>query len=160
MLGRSDPVAVIALMMSIVAGCSNPPIAPPDTRAQDEAAIRALDMNWAQWAMAKDLDKCVSVYEDDAVAFAPGLPAVVGKDNIRKFLSGLVAAQGLQLNIHVATVDVARSGDIAIDRGSVEATMNDKKGKPVTSISHYVLAWKKQADGSWKILADTSASVK
>jgi len=157
---RSRPPVVMALLAWIVVGCSNQPVPPPDTRAQDEAAIRALDMNWAQWAMAKDLDKCVSIYEDDAVAFAPGLPAVIGKDNIRKFLSGLVTAQGLQLNIHVATVEVARSQDIAIDRGSVEATMNDKKGKPVTSASQYVLVWKKQADGSWKILADTSASEK
>jgi ketosteroid isomerase-like protein len=36
--------------------------------------------------------------------------------------------------------------------------MNGKNGKPVTSTSQYVLLWKKQPDGSWKILADTSAN--
>jgi len=110
--------------------------------------------------MAKDLEKCVSLYQDDAVVFAPGMPAVVGKDNIRKFMSGLVNAPGLQISVHVASVDVARSGDIAIDRGTVDSTVTDKKRKAETQTVEYVLVWKKQADGSWKIAADTSANQK
>jgi uncharacterized protein (TIGR02246 family) len=152
-----------AFVACLAAGCSNQPAAPaapPDTRAADEAAIRGADANFAQWALAKDLDKCVSLYADDAVAFAPGMPAVIGKENIRKFLSGLTSAPGLQLNIHIASVDVARSGDIAIDRGTVDSTMTDKKGKATTQTVEYVLVWKKQADGSWKIAADTSANQK
>jgi uncharacterized protein (TIGR02246 family) len=154
---------VCALVMCFAAACSSQPTAtttPPDTRAADEATIRAADANFAQWALAKDLDKCVSLYADDAVAFAPGMPAVIGTDNIRKFLSGLTSAPGLQLNIHIASVDVARSGDLAVDRGTVDATITNKKGKANTSTSEYVLVWKKQADGSWKILADTSANTK
>jgi uncharacterized protein (TIGR02246 family) len=139
---------------------STAPAAPPDTRAADEAAIRAADSNFIQWALAKDLDKCVSLYEDDAVAFAPGMPAVIGKDNLRKFMSGLLAVPGLQLSIHQTSVDVARSGDIAIDRGTVDTKTTDKKGKANTQTVEYVLVWKKQADGSWKIFADTSANQK
>jgi len=134
--------------------------AQPDTRAADEAAIRAGDANFAQWAVAKDVDHIVSLYQDDAVAFAPGMPALIGKDNIRKMISGLVATPGLQVNVHIASVDVARSGDIAIDRGTVDSTSTDKKGKATTSTVDYVLVWKKQADGSWKIAADTSANQK
>lgn len=152
-----------ALMILLTAGCSNQPAAPaapPDTRAADEAAIRAADADWAKAAMAKDLEKAVAVYQGDAVAFAPGMPAVMGKDNLRKFMAGLLAAPGLQLNIHVASVDVARSGDIAIDRGTVDSSVTDKKGKTTTQTVAYVLVWKKQSDGSWKILADTSANQK
>lgn len=135
-------------------------MAPPDTRAADEAAIRAGDANFQQWAMSKDIDKIVSLYQDDAVVFAPGTPALTGKDSIRKMVTGLVGTPGLQVNVHVASVDVARSGDIAIDRGTVDSTSTDKKGKPTTSTIEYVLVWKKQADGSWKIAADTSANQK
>ena len=87
-------------------------------------------------------------------------PAVIGKDGLRKFIGGFFAAPGLQVSVHVASVDVARSGDIAIDRGTVESTTTDKKGKATTNTIEYVLVWKKQADGSWKIIADTSGSVK
>lgn len=150
-----------AFVACIAAACAQPePAAPPDTRAADEAAIRAADADWAKAAMAKDLDKCMSVYLDNAVLLASGAPAAVGKDNIRKFIQQMVNAPGLQLTFDVAAVDVARSGDIAMDRGTAETTVTDKKGKAVTSTSVYVLVWKKQADGSWKIAADTSAAAK
>jgi len=155
-----------ALVVMFLAGCVQnfqkpaEPAAAPDTRPADEAAIRAGDANFAQWAVAKDVDKIVGLYQDDAVAFAPGMPALTGKDSIRKMIEGLVATPGLQVNVHVANLDVARSGDIAIDRGTVDSTSTGKNGKASTSTIEYVLVWKKQADGSWKIFADTSANQK
>ena len=131
----------------------------PDTRAADEATIRTADADFAKAAAAKDLDKCMSLYADDAVFLSSGSPAVIGKDNIRTAIQRMLAAP-MQLNINVASVDVARSGDLAMDRGTVEAAVTDKKGKTTTQTSEYVLVWKKQADGSWKIAADTSANKK
>ena len=73
--------------------CFRPqPAAPPDTRAADEVAIRAANDDWAKAVAAKDVDKSVSYYTDDAVLFFPSAPAVVGKDNIRKFLQQALAA--------------------------------------------------------------------
>lgn len=136
------------------------PAAPPDTRAADAAAIRAQDADFAKAAAAKDIDKCVSLYMDDAVIFSPGAPAVIGKDNIHKFFERMLAAPTMQFSFSDVTVDVARSGDLAEDRGSVQVTTTNKQGKPVTQSSEYVLVWKKQADGSWKVAADTSAADK
>jgi len=136
------------------------PAAPPDTRAADEAAIRANDADFAKAAEAKDLDKAVSHYMDDAVLFAPGAPAVVGKDNVRKFLQPIINGPTMQFTFSDVTVDVARSGDLAVDSGAFESTGKDAKGKPFTQKGRFVLVWKKQADGSWKIAADTSANEK
>jgi uncharacterized protein (TIGR02246 family) len=150
-----------ACIACFAAGCAErQPAAPPDTRAADEATIRAADADWATAALAKDLDKCMSYYADDAVFISSGAPAAIGKDNIRKNIQGLLAVPGMQLNITVASVDVARSGDLAMDRGTVQATVTDKKGNSVTNTSDYVLVWKKMTDGSWKIEADTSANEK
>lgn len=131
----------------------------PDTRAADEAAIRTADADFVKAAAAKDLDKCMSLYEDDAVLFSAGSPAAVGKDNIRNVIQRMLAAP-MQLSVNVASVDVARSGDLAMDRGTVQAAVTDKKGKTTTQTSEYVLVWKKQADGAWRIAADTSANEK
>src|SRR5271154_3362814 len=150
-----------AFIACFAIGCSHPrPAAPPDTRAADEATIRKADADFATFAAAKDLDKAMALYADDAVFFSSGTPAAIGKDNIRKNIQGLMAVPGMQLNITVASVDVARSGDLAMDRGTVEATVTDKKGKSVINTSEYVLVWKKMADGSWKIEADPSANQK
>jgi uncharacterized protein (TIGR02246 family) len=148
-----------AFAASFFAACTQPqPAAPPDTRVADEATIRAADADWAKAALAKDLEKCMSYYADDAVFISSGVPAAVGKDNIRKNIQGLLAVPGMQMNIAIASVFVARSGDLAMDQGTVQATVTDKKGKSSTSTSEYVLVWKKMADGSWKIEADTSAN--
>jgi ketosteroid isomerase-like protein len=42
----------------------------------------------------------------------------------------------------------------------MQVTVTDKKGKSTTQTGQYVLVWKKQADGSWKVAADTSANDK
>jgi uncharacterized protein (TIGR02246 family) len=134
--------------------------ATPDTRAADEAAIRAGDAEFVKAAEAKDLERCMSLYADDAVFLGSGVPAQIGKENIRKVIQGLLAAPALQFTVNITSVTVARSGDLAMDQGTVQETATDKKGKPVTNTSQYVLVWKKMPDGSWKIAADTSANQK
>lgn len=154
------PLIVAVFAASLSVSCAQPqqkPSEAPDTRAADEAAIRSADADFAKAAAAKDLDKCMSLYEDDAVLFTPGSPAVIGKDNIRNVIQRML---GMQLTINVASVDVARSGDLAMDRGTVQAAVTDKKGETTTQTSEYVLVWKKQADGAWKVAADTSANEK
>lgn len=154
------PLIAAFFAASIAVSCAQPQqksTEAPDTRAADEAAIRTLDADFAKAAAAKDLDKCMSYYEDDAVLFSPGSPAVMGKDNIRNVIQRM---QGIQLTINVASVDVGRSGDLAMDRGTVQSAVTDKKGKTTTQTSAYVLVWKKQADGAWKVAADTSANEK
>ncbi len=165
-MSQQRPLWLIIAALSIgcfAAACNSQsaaPAAPPDTRATDEATIRAADADWVKAAAAKDLEKCMSYYADDAVFLSSGVPAAVGKDNIRKDIQGLLAAPGLQFTVNVASVAVARSGDLAMDQGTVQETATDKKGKATSSTSQYVLVWKKGADGSWKIAADTSANVK
>ena len=155
---RSWLLTATIVFAECFAACSKPQhSAEPDTRATDEAAIRALDTQFVKDAAAKDADKIAALYTDDAVIFATGVPAVVGKDNIRKAIEQMLAGPSRQFVFSNVTVDVARSGDLAEDRGSGQVTILDKDGKPVTETSEYVLVWKKQADGSWKIAADTSA---
>ena len=154
------PIVVAAFTALLAVSCAQPkPVETPDTRAADEATIRADDADFAKAAAAKDLDKCMSLYEDDAVFISSGSPAMIGKDNIRTVIQRMLAAP-MQLTIHTASVDVARSGDLAMDRGTVQSAVTDKKGKTTTQTSEYVLVWKKGADGVWKIAADTSANRK
>jgi uncharacterized protein (TIGR02246 family) len=150
--------AAFAALLAV--SCAQPkPVEMPDTRVADEATIRNADADFVKEAAAKDLDKCMSLYADDAVFISSSSPAVVGKDNIRTVIQRMLAAP-MQLTINVASVDVARSGDLAMDRGTVQSAVTDKKGKTTTQTSEYVLVWKKGPDGMWKIAADTSANQK
>jgi uncharacterized protein (TIGR02246 family) len=158
---RSPLRAVAAgFAVALIAGCSQAPGPPMDTRKADEAAITAAGVALAQAAEAKDLDTCMSFYVDDPVLFVPGAPAVIGKDAVRQAFAGFLGVRALKLETSGLMIDVAQSGDLAFERGSYANTITDAKGKTTTETGKLALVWKKQADGSWKIAADTNASDK
>jgi uncharacterized protein (TIGR02246 family) len=153
----------VAVIASLVAGCSTgggdqpqPQVAvqPADSRAAAEAAIRAASAAWSQASAAKDVEKAVSFYADDAVQMSPKGPAVRGKENIRKGWAGMLAMPGPGLSFQTTSVEVARSGDLAYETGSYDFATTDKNGKTNDEKGKYVVIWKKQADGSWKAAVD------
>ena len=124
-------------------------------RAADEAAIRAASAAWSKAATAKDLDKTVSFYADDALILPDKAPALRGDENIRKNWAPLLALPGPGLSWKTSSVVVARSGDIAYETGTYVLATTDKKGKSSDTKGKYVVVWKKQADNSWKVVVDT-----
>ena len=156
---RSFSLLLAALfVMNFVAACSNSGTKtapqPPDTRAADEAAIRAAVIEWSKAAQAKDVNKAVSFYADDAMQFVDKGPLVKGKDNIRTGWEQMLTLPGSGLTFATTGVEVARSGDMAYEYGTYDFAKADKKGNVIDEKGKYVLVWKKQADGSWKVAAD------
>jgi len=125
-----------------------------DTRAADEAAIRAASQEWSNAASSRDLEKTVSFYADDATYNPPGAPLAVGKEAIRKVWTNVMAIPGGNLRWASVKVEAARSGDLGYDTGAYTLTKNDASGKAVTTKGKYVVVWKKQADGKWKVIED------
>lgn len=126
----------------------------PDTRAADEQAVRAADADSLKAAQAKDCERWATFYASDASLFPPNAPIVTGRDAIRNFCSQLAANAGFAISWQIAKVEVSRAGDLAYAQGSYEMTLNDAKGKPVTDRGKWVVVHKRQADGTWKFVAD------
>jgi uncharacterized protein (TIGR02246 family) len=164
MQSRSSLLVSVAVLFAVAAaGCSNQmggAATPADTRAADEAAIRAKDGTYEQGVAAKDLDKILALYTDDAVLFAPKAPAAIGKAAIRAGWQGLLGAPGVKMTFKSTSVDVGRSGDLAVQRATFQVETTDKDGKPNTETGQAVVVWSKQADGAWKVIADTNADDK
>ena len=123
--------------------------------AADEAAIRAASAAWSQAASAKDLDKVVSFYADDALVLPDKAPAIRGNENFRKDWAPLLALPGPGLSWQTSALEVARSGELAYETGKYNFVTTDKKGKPTDYKGKYLVIWKKQSDGSWKVAVDT-----
>ena len=119
-----------------------------------EQALRDADAQWSAAAVAKDLDKTVSYYADDAIVMPPNASAAKTREAIRKVWQDLLASPGLVISWKATKVEVAKSGDLACLSGTYELTMNDPSGKPVNDHGKYVEVWEKQADGKWKCGAD------
>ena len=63
---------------------------PPTANGADEKALRDADAEWSKAAGAKDLDKTVSFYADDALVLPPNEAAVTSKNGIRSLWKGLI----------------------------------------------------------------------
>ena len=124
-------------------------------RAADEAAIRAASAAWSQAATAKDLDKAVSFYATDAVVLPDKAPAIRGNENFRKDWAPLLALPGPGLSWQTNALEVARSGELAYETGAYNFITTDKKGKATDYKGKYLVIWKKQSDGTWKVAVDT-----
>lgn len=143
----------ILVVMSLSAACQSQN-ATADTRAADEATLRNLDAEWSKAAGAKDLDKTVSYYTDDALILPPNMPAIQGKQQARAMWQGMFSVPGFGGGWKVTRVEVARSGDLGYVTGAYELSETDASGKPMVDKGKYLEIWKKQADGSWKCVAD------
>ena len=139
-------------LVILTLACSSP--APSDSRAADEPAIRQTDDASLKAIAAKQLDATVSFYDEGASLFAPNAPIATGREEIRQAWTQMFAAPGFALRPKTTKVEVARSGDLAYAQGTYEFTANDPKGAPVTDRGKFVVVWKKQTDGAWKVVAD------
>jgi uncharacterized protein (TIGR02246 family) len=124
-----------------------------DTKAIGQA-LRNLDAQWSAAAGAKDLEKTVSFYSDDAIVMPPNASVATSKEAIRKVWQDLLASPGLVISWKATKVEVAKSGDLACLSGTYELTMNDPSAKPINDRGKYVEVWEKQADGRWKCGTD------
>jgi uncharacterized protein (TIGR02246 family) len=145
--------AVSLLLLAFTVACTQAP--PPDTHDADVQALKDTEVAWAKVMAAKDFEKSVSNYADDASLLMPNAPVVNGKDAIRGALKAVFDDPNFALAFQASRVEVAKSGDLGYAQGSYTMTMSGPKGKkPVTDKGKYLTAYKKQADGTWKVVAD------
>jgi uncharacterized protein (TIGR02246 family) len=117
-------------------------------------AIRAADQQWEKAVVARDLEKSVAFCAPEASMLPPNAPIASGTDAIRKVLAGYFALPGFNLTWASVAAEVSRSGDMGYTRGTFQLSFNGPSGQKVSDTGKYVTVWKKQADGSWKVVAD------
>jgi len=142
----------------ILAGCKQAPPPPaPETHDADVKAIRDLEATMLQALAAKDLDKSVAFYADDASVFIPDAPVINGMAAIKEAYISFFADKNFSFTFASDKVDVAKSGDLGYSQGTYTMTSTDPKTKRVLTVKgKYVEVYKKQADGGWKDVADIS----
>jgi len=153
---KSGYVAGCVIGLSLLlAGCSDTPAPAPDTSAADQKAIKDGEIAWTADFAAKDPDKLVAHYADDATLLMPDTPLMSGKGAIRAGLTPILADKNFSLSFTNSAVGVSKSGDLGYTQGTYTMTMtNPKTKKAVTENGKYVTVYKKQADGSWKAIED------
>ncbi len=151
---------VVLLAFTLVAAIAvavigNPVVdAASNTRGATERALRETDVAWSKTGAAKDLERMMSFFTDDASELPPNAPVATGKAAIRTLWSQLFATPGFAISWQPTKAGVSRGGDLGYTIGTYELAMTDPTGKPVNDRGKYVTVWKKQKNGTWKVVAD------
>jgi len=152
---RFAALAGATLFALMTAGCNQT----ANTHDADVQAIKDVETQWNQDYVAKDLDKLVGHYADDAVLMAPGEAATVGKDAIRNALKQMVSDPTMSLKFQATKVDTSSSGDMGYSYGTYTLTLTDPQSKQlINDHGNYETVYRKGADGSWKAVSDIASS--
>ena len=119
-----------------------------------ERILRELDAQWSKAAAAKDLERTVAYYSEDAVVLPPNATSAATKETIRNVWKDVLAAPGLVITWKPIKVKLGSSGEMAWVSGTYELTVNDPSGKPANDRGKYLEVWEKQPGGNWKCAAD------
>jgi ketosteroid isomerase-like protein len=145
-------VGCIALL-ALTAGCANP--TPADTRDADVKAVKDIEVAWSRDIASKDVEKWASYYAADVAVLMPNAPIMNGKDNVKAALKPMLADPNFALTFQNTRAEASKGGDFIYTVGTYSMTVSDPKDqKPVTDTGKYLTIYRKQADGSWKAVAD------
>ncbi len=123
----------------------------------DLAALCAADRAWLKACSTKDVAKSVAFFDKQGSMLVPNSPLATGKAIARLFAKGF-ALRDYKLTWHQNKVGVARSGDLGYTSGKYQLSFTDEQGRTVRDKGKYLMVWKRQPDGAWKVLFDTSSS--
>ena len=132
----------------VLAACAQqaPPPADPEVLMEADRAFAA--------AVAQGgTEAWVSWFAEDGAQIQPGTGEIRGHDAIRALMAGL-DDPGLTLIWEPLRADISAGGDLGWTTGSYVSRAVGGDGETRTGQGRYVTIWRRQADGSWKVVMD------
>ena len=125
----------------------------PEDAVAAKSAIEAQNARFEAAMLKGDTGTMVSTYTSDAIVLPQGMPMARGRGEIAKSFAGMLSQASVsKFELHL--LDLTMAGDHAIETGTYAMTMTPKAGKPIDDVGKYIAIWKKDADGSWKMVRD------
>ncbi|KAA6459769.1 nuclear transport factor 2 family protein [Acidobacteria bacterium AB60] len=147
---------VFAQMLEPPAAAATPdPMADPTMKA-GKALLFQLEGKFAADVAARGGAGFADWFAEDGVALGNGAAPLVGKVAIAR--SATWSPQGYQLTWKPTDGLMGPSGDMGYTWGHYEGHSKDANGNPVTTSGRYMTIWRKQADGSWKVVLDAGST--
>lgn len=95
-------------------------------------------------------------FAGDAVSLGNGAAPNIGKVAIAR--SATWSPNNYQLTWTPTDAMMGPSGDMGYTWGHYEGHSKDANGNPITTTGRYITMWRKEADGSWKVVLDAGSN--
>lgn len=117
----------------------------------DRLAIAEASRAFSAAYVAGDTAALGALYTQDAVLMPPNRN-IEGNERIRAYFA---PAEGrTQVGHELTSERLLIDGDLAIDMGTWSSTTQSEEAEPRTSSERYLVVWRRQQDGSWKMAWD------
>jgi ketosteroid isomerase-like protein len=132
---------------------AEPPAPPPVDRAALTEQVRAAEIAFAKTVADDDIEKFVTFLDADAV-FVSGMKVTRGPAAIVEAWAGSFGPGAPEFVWRPEVVELSPDATFALSRGPWTIRTTDKRGrvKEITGVFNSI--WRRQADGSWKVLYD------
>ncbi len=140
---------LVFAILALVVGAARPASAQSKPVVALLATDRALERAYA----AKNVSAALVFFAPNASLLGGGVPILTGRAAIRKSLAETFGLSGLSISWQANKADVATSGDLGYTSGKNRVSFGPKS-KTLPIVGKYVTVWKKQADGTWKVILD------
>ncbi|HVE71228.1 MAG TPA: DUF4440 domain-containing protein [Thermoanaerobaculia bacterium] len=126
--------------------------AAPNVTSAVRTQIEQTNVRFSDAFNRGDMAALAAMYDTGAVVLAPNAPPMRGRQNIEALWTG-ARQQGFKtLNLTVNSVEVV--GSHAIELGSYTLVIQPQGQGEMTDRGKYMVLWRRQADGTWKLYRD------
>lgn len=147
---RRRSTSLLWLCSAGLAACAP---APADREAA-LASLRAAALAYQSAASAKDAEAVVALYDSTAIMVPPGGPLVEGLDGVRNYRFGFISTPGVRLEFELLRAELSESADLGWTLALGHITIERPEGPPGRDLVRDFHTWRRQADGSWRVVVD------
>jgi len=142
-----------AALVVLLSACA---AAPQVDVAAEEQAVRAVSSHWLELDRARDAAGIAALFADDGVAYRPHQEPVVGRAAIQEHMArGWRDEPQESESWTTDRVDVAASGDQAVERGTWSST-----GASTGPDQGWYMTEYRKVGGEWQVVADMVLTTK
>jgi uncharacterized protein (TIGR02246 family) len=146
-LAKASAVVVLfsAIMLGVAASAS-------DDMSAEAKGLAKLDDDWSAAAATRDAKKVASFYAEDGIAYPPNQPTAIGRAEAEKVWAAYFSDPTYGISWKTTHAEV--TGTLGYTTGIYEDSFKGPDGKTVNGNGRYLCVWRKESDGTWKVVHD------